>query len=305
MEHLNAFAIFAKVAELSSFSKAAESLGLAKSTVSKTITELEQAHSLRLLYRSPRHLSLTEEGYRLLQHCQTIEQQYDQAVAELNRSAAQARGLVRVSVPQLIGQLMLAHKLPALLEQHPDLTVDLDIRHANITHLADHMDLAIIFGELPDSSMIATRLAEVPIILCASPGYLARHGSPSTPDELSAHETLLMTLPNLRRPNEWHFSDKRGKGKRGKRFQVNVKSRLSMNDTLALKQAMLHDGGIVAVPPYVVAEELAEGTAIQILADYNLPAVPLFAVFHSRSQMPPKIRTLIEFIRQQINQFIA
>lgn len=300
MEHLNAFAIFAKVAELSSFSKAAESLGLAKSTVSKTITELERAHGLRLLYRSPRHLSLTEEGYRLLQHCQTIELQYDQAVAELNRSAAQARGLVRVSAPQLIGQLMLAHKLPALLEQHLDLAVDLDIRHANITHLADHMDLVIIFGELPDSSMVATRLAEVPIILCASPGYLARHGDISTPEELSAHETLLMTLPNLRRPNEWHFTSKRGK-----RFRVNVKSRLSMNDTLALKQAMLHDGGIVAVPPYVVAEELAEGTAIQILADYKLPAVPVFAVFHSRSQMPPKIRTLIEFIRQQIKQFIS
>lgn len=300
MEHINDMVIFAKVAEHSSFSKAAESLGLAKSTVSKAVAALEQAHTVQLLKRSPRKVSLTEEGRRLYKHCQAFAVEYQKAIGELEQSAAQAHGLLRVSVPLLIGQLMLPGKLPQLLDANPELSVDVDISHTNIDRLEDNTDLAIIFSDLPDSAMIASRLAEMDIVLCASPAYLDKYGTPQTPDELAQHSNLLMTLPNLRRPDFWVL-----KSRNGREHPVRVKSRLAMNDTLALKQAMLTGGGIVAMPMYAINNELANGQAVQILANYSLPKIPVYAVYHSRANMPAKVRIMIAFIREQLQAHLT
>ncbi|MGI9279203.1 MAG: LysR family transcriptional regulator [Endozoicomonas sp.] len=295
MKYLNATAIFQKVAQLGSFSQAASALGIAKSSVSRAIVQLEKECGVALLYRNSRRFSLTEEGARLLSHCEVIVSEYETAMAEINEVANQARGLVRVSIPTAIGQTMIAPELPGFLARHPELSVDMDLSHTSISQLENGIDLAIIFGTLPDSGMVATKLAEISVITCASPDYLAHKGTPVHPEDLMNHELLLMNLPNVQKQSHWLFQD--GKGEN---HLVPVSGNLTLNDTIALKNVMLNHGGIVALPPYVIADDLAQGQVVRVLADYDLPKTPLFAVFHDRARTPPKVRMFLNFIKEQI-----
>ncbi|WP_062260040.1 LysR family transcriptional regulator [Endozoicomonas arenosclerae] len=297
MKHLNATAIFQKVAQLGSFSQAASALGIAKSSVSRAIVQLEKECGVALLYRNSRRFSLTEEGGRLLSHCEVIVSEYETAMAEINQVANQARGLVRVSIPTAIGQTMIAPVLPSFLAQHPELSIDMDLSHTSISQLESGIDLAIIFGALPDSGMVATKLADISVMTCASPEYLAKHGTPSHPEDLVEHDLLLMNLPNVQKQSHWLFEDKEGQ-----KHLVPVAGKLTLNDTIALKNVMLNHGGIVALPPYVIAEELAQGRVIRVLKGYNLPKTPLFAVFHDRARTPPKVRMFLDFVKEQVNR---
>ncbi|KEQ16549.1 LysR family transcriptional regulator [Endozoicomonas numazuensis] len=297
MKHLNATAIFQKVAQLGSFSQAANALGIAKSSVSRAIVHLEKECGVALLYRNSRRFSLTEEGARLLSHCDVIVSEYETAMAEINQVANQARGLVRVSIPTAIGQTMIAPELPSFLAQHPELSIDMDLSHTSISQLESGIDLAIIFGSLPDSGMVATKLADISVMTCASPEYLEKKGIPAHPQDLADHELLLMNLPNVQKQSHWLFNDNAGQS-----HLVPVSGKLTLNDTIALKNVMLNHGGIVALPPYVIADELAQGKVVRVLANYELPRTPLFAVFHDRARTPPKVRMFLDFIKQQVHQ---
>lgn len=299
MKHLNATATFLKVAQLGSFTKAAESLDMAKSSVSRTIAQLERELGVTLLYRNARRFRLTEEGERFRQHCEVIANEYECAIADISQRAEQVKGTVRVNIPSAIGQLMIAPALPDFLQQHPEVSIQLDLSHTTISMLEDWVDMAVIFGNLPDSGMVAQLLAEIPIRLYASQSYLDAAGVPEQPEDLSNHQLLLMSVPNLRRNSQWIFTDSEAQV-----HSLSVQGSVTMNDALALKGMMLNGGGIVALPPYLVAKELKSGKVAEVLKGFYLPQVPLYAVFHDRKHTPPKVRQFLTFIRQQLDNHL-
>lgn len=293
MQHIDKLRIFHAVAELGSLTRAADYLGVSKSTVSRTVTALEELLAIKLLHRSARQLTLTDEGEKLLRHCESIAGEYQSALDELAGRNQRVSGRLTVCLPTLVGQLLVAPRMQGFMQRYPDLEVSVDLRHTSLLELDSRTELAVIFGELPDSSMIAKRLAEIGHTVCATPAYLEQFGKPAQPEELVVHNCLLLSLPNIRNANRWLFQHRHSHNKKN----ITLKQCFSTNDTFMAKQMMLGDAGICALPSYAVAQEIEQGRVVSLLDDYALPTTSIYAVYRSRMKNNTRISVFLEFLQ--------
>jgi DNA-binding transcriptional LysR family regulator len=282
--------IFAKVVELGSFSKAALHLGLAKSSVSKKVSALEQELGVRLLQRTTRSLHITEEGQTLFERCLRIQRELEVAKEEVAGFRDKPQGKLRISASPLFGQLRLAPLLPEFLTRYPEITIDLQLSVDQSDLIAEGYDLAIRFGELPDSSLIAKRLTSVRPICCASQSYLETHGHPHTPADLKQHNCISWQPPDRPRVTHWEFS------KGSKKHRIPFRGNFVSNDFLAIKTAVLCGGGITLLPSYLLHEEMEQGTLQELLPEYPMPEVPVYLLYPQRRRLPAKVRTFISFL---------
>lgn len=294
MKHLDKLGVFFAVAELGSYTRAAEALDISKSTVSRTVSELEDIVGLKLLNRSSRQLALTEEGRQLYERCQSIANEYEGALKELSDKSQRVSGNLRVCLPTFFGQLLVAPKLPAFLAQYKELKVRVDLRHTTISGIDSRTDLAVIFGELNDSSMIARRIADIPQVICATPQYLDQHPGIVVPEDLRAHNSIVLSLPNIPRAQHWSLQDASSR----KIYSVEVNECFATNDTYMAKQVMVNHGGVCVLPTYAVKDELEQGVLNAVLDQYTLPRTPVYAVYHSRIQNSPRITVFLDFLEQ-------
>ena len=286
MIDLNLMAIFAQVVESGSFSAAARRLEISRSAVSKSVAKLEKSLGARLVQRTTRHVSLTEIGALVADHCSRMLQEAAQAetlVASLN---LQPRGTLRVAASVAFGTLHLAPALADFLARHPDLVIDLTITDRWIDLAEEGIDVAIRVTGEPPVQWVARKLAPVRRRLCATPGYFAKHGIPTHPQDLAAHNCLHYT--HAEDQGRWRFNGPDGA------ISVPVRGSLHVNDDEALSQAVLGGLGIGILPTFIIGKDLQNGTLMDVLSDYIPVESHVYAMYLPTRHLPAKIRVFID-----------
>jgi DNA-binding transcriptional LysR family regulator len=288
MPDLEAWAIFARVAELRSFSAAAEAFGLSNATVSKAITRLEQSLGLTLFHRTTRTLSLTPSGQSLAGRAAALLSDAETAEECAREEATGPRGLVRVAAPMTFGVAHVAPTLPALFAQCPGLSIDLHLSDERIDLIEGGIDIALRIGALSDSSLKARKLADIPTLLAAAPSYLAAHAEPSTPEDLSGHSCFAYS--NVERADRWRLV-----AKDGREAMVHPRGPLVTNNGEAMLPALVAGHGIALLPEFILRQDLEAGRLAQILPDWSGPPIALHLVTPSSGPRPARVSAVIDF----------
>lgn len=292
MEQLNPndLMIYARVADAGSFSKAAERLGLPKSTVSRRVALLEEQLGERLIVRSTRRSTFTEFGLQLLEHARQIASEVDAVAALSAHRQVLPTGRLRVSMPSEVATLLLEDMLAAFATMHPAVSLEMDLSPRRVDLLAEGFDVALRFGDLPDDATLAARkLATLSNGLYASPGYLAEHGDPTTPQDLTRHKGVLLLRSN-NEPITWKLihGDAQWEGA--------PPSTLAANSPELLMRMAMRGCGIVAVPDKFAAPLVKSGKLRRVLPAWRQPPDTAWAVFVGRRLMPTKTRAFIEML---------
>lgn len=289
MDSLTDIAVFVQVVDSGSFTAAAERLQLSKSVVSKYVTRLENQLGSRLLNRTTRRLSLTESGQVFYERGQRGLRELEEAKAAVSSLQDAPRGTLRLNTPMSFGLLHIAPALPAFLERYPELSVDMNLDDRKVDLVEEGFDLAIRISELPDSSLVARRLGPCRHVVCASPAYLQRHGIPRTPDDLRMHNIIAYKLQQS--ANDWHFLTPDGQP-----VSVTVSGSVQMNNSLAVREALLGNVGITRTPTFVVGPDIKAGKLQVVLSNYQSLEISIYVVYPQRRHLSPKVRAFIDFM---------
>lgn len=296
MEQLNPndLLIYARVAEAGSFNKAAERLGIPKSTVSRRVSLLEERLGERLMVRSTRRSSFTEFGLQLLEHAQQVAAEVDFVSAMSEHRQAQPSGRLRVSMPGELGILLLSDMLVSYSTQYPAVSVELDLSPRRVDLLAEGFDVALRIGTLQDdTTLVARKLAMLPNGLYASPSYLAHHGEPQSPQDLPHHKGVLI----LGRNNE-HVGWTLHKGK--DKWHGAPPSAFAVNSPGLLVRMACAGSGIVAVHDRFALPHVQSGALRRVMPEWSLPEDAAWAVFVGRRLMPAKTKAFIEMLQHAL-----
>jgi DNA-binding transcriptional LysR family regulator len=293
MDDLNDVAVFVAVVDAGSFTRAAEHLNVSRPAVSKQVSRLEEGLGVRLLNRTTRRLSLTEAGRLFHDHASRGLEDLADARAQVALLQAQPRGVLRINLPMSFGILHIAPLLPAFLDAYPEVSVDMDLNDRQLDVIEEGFDVSVRISDLPDSSLVARRLAPCRHVIVAAPAYLEAHGVPSTPADLADHGILSYSLQQSAR--QWHFLDPDGRP-----VQVSVGGRLQVNNSLALRESLLAGAGLARTPTFLVGDDLRAGRLSVVLGDYRSPEVSIYLVYPQRRHLSPKVRAFADFLAARI-----
>jgi DNA-binding transcriptional LysR family regulator len=296
MPDLNDTLIFVKVVEQGSFTGAAKSLCLPKTTVSRKVQDLEARLGAQLLYRTTRKLSLTETGSLYFEHCQRIARQLDEAERAVAQLQGAPRGWLRFTAPYAIGVTWIAPLLGDFYALYPEVRIDMVLSNEDLDLIDEGLDLALRVGALPDSRLAARRLAVFRSHVYASPAYLTRHGEPRHPDDLRQHRALAM---NTARRNGgdyfWTLSDGTGGG------DFVIDPVLVANGPSPLKSALLCGEGLMLASDVTIKGEEVRGYARRVLPGWVGPTLDFNAVFARGRVESPKVRAFIDFLVERLD----
>ncbi|HUR41910.1 MAG TPA: LysR family transcriptional regulator [Verrucomicrobiae bacterium] len=298
MDRIAEIAVFVRVVELGSFTRAADALEVSKAAVSKQVSRLEQRLGARLLHRTTRRLTLTEAGDALYRRSAGALIELGEAEKEVAQLTGAPRGLLRVSAPVYFGSVSLAPHLAAFRARYPEIALDLELDDRLVDLVKERFDVAVRISAMTDSNLVARRLSPCPLVVVGSPAYFKRHGMPRTPADLAAHTCLTYAL--ARTPNEWRLRPPRGRW-----IAVTVASSLRSNSDFVLKQGVLDGLGLGMFPNFFVERELAEGRLRQALADCETSAASINVVYASRRQLLPKVRAFVDFMAERFGSGAA
>ena len=284
---------FVRVAERGSLSAVARELGLGQSTVTRHLNELEEALGIALLSRTTRRVTLTEEGSRYYQNCLAILRLVEQASDEARSTRDAAAGTVRLSCTASFGVLHVTRLIFAFQDRHPEIEVDLSLSDERIDLVRDGIDIAIRLGPLADSTMKLRPLGRSQRLFVAAPHYLARHGTPTSPDDLARHQGIRMT--NVAGSAMLAFE-----GSAGESYSVPFDGRLRVDHGLAVREALLAGRGFAPTHRWLVDDLLAAGRLEPILTDYTLPSVPFSMLIVPERAAVARVRLLIDFLAAEI-----
>ncbi|WP_394823681.1 LysR family transcriptional regulator [Pendulispora albinea] len=280
-------ALFARVVHLRSFSAAAREAGIAKSAVSRRIAQLEELLGVRLLQRSTRAIAVTEEGLRVYEQCAALVAAAAAAEEVAGGAKGDVRGTLRVNAPVTFAQMYLARTLAEFLAKHPGLEVHLSTEDRIVDMVEGGFDIVIRIGRLANSTLVARKLASDRLVVCASPAYLRAHGEPSTPQDLASHECLHYGL--VARADEWRFRGPQGP------LAIPTRGRFVATNGTVLREAALAGAGLVVLPLFMVAREVAAGELRLVLEGTRRAAIGIYAVTVHRTHAPPKVRAFLDF----------
>lgn len=283
--------LFVLTARLRNLTHAARQLNVAKSSASRSLARLEEALSLSLLYRSNRRILLTEAGKVFYEHASAMLAQMDAAASALDQLRQSPSGLLRVVVPVNPGQFLIAPLIGGFLERYADINLRLTLTSESIEPLTGEVDIAIRTGELKDSSLLARRLGIAHLYLYASPHYLAAHGAPGHPLDLSRY--MLIDIQD--RGETWALSDGR------EQIEIPVKPRLLVNDTTVIKAMLTSGHGLGWLPSYMCQDEVAAGLLIRVLPQWSRGSREIHAVFAGHRLISPKVRAFIDFLAEHLD----
>lgn len=290
MDQLSAMHTYRRVVDLGSFSAAAAQAGVSHTVLSRQVKNLERHLGTQLLNRTTRRLQMTEAGALFYRHCAQILEQMQAMSLELSEHQQQPTGTLRLSVGSAFGDLELGRWLPDFVERHERLQVELSCTDRFVDLLEEEIDLCLrVTDYLPDSSLVARKLADSPVLLVAAPGYLARHGSPDTPEALANH--ALLGYSRLAHPQRLQL---RGPG--GEQREVMMPRRLSANSPMALRAAAMGGLGIASFDRFIVHDALRDGRLVPVLSGWQLPSRSLYAVYPQSRYLAPKVRALLDYV---------
>ena len=290
--------LFLQVVESGSFARAAERLHLSRSAVGKSIARLESRLGVRLFQRTTRSQTLTAEGELLLEHAQRAHGEMESAQALLESGKQVLRGRLRVSLPVLFGRRCVAPVLTELAREHPELILELSFSDRVINLVDEGFDFAVRNGQLEDSSeLVARQLSWHDMRLCAAPSYLARYGTPDSPDKLLQHQAIYYM--NKSRPLEWQLTIQ------GQMELFRPEGRLFMDDLDAIADAAEAGDGIAWLPYWLINERLHSKRLVQILPDTAGVRLPIHAVWPKTRWLPLKVRIAVDRLREKLPLRIA
>jgi len=288
MDKFREMQAFAAVVDAGSFIRAADTLGHSKAAVSRYVGELEARLGVRLLHRTTRRLSLTEEGKVFHARCKDLLTVVDEAEAEVTARTGEAVGQLKVNVPVSFGLRHLSHLWAEFMTLHPKVTLDVTLTDRVVDLLDEGYDLAVRIARLPSSSLVSRQLSSTRLILCASPTYVSRHGTPADISELASHAVIAYTLLSM--GDHWQFEGPDGP------VSVTVVPRLSANSGETCVAAALQHQGIVLQPSFLIGTHLKSGALVELLPQFRSIELGIYAVYPTRKHVTPKVRLLIEFL---------
>jgi len=281
--------VLAQVVESGSFVRAADALGLSPSGVSRAVSRLEARMGVRLIERTTRALTLTDDGQQLYDQVRPHLSGVSEAVALASGAAHAVRGNLRVNIDPFFSRTLLAARLPDFLDRYPELSVELATKTPVGDLVSDRFDLAVRFGMPPVSSLVAKRLTETRVLTVASPGYLARHGRPKHPRDVAAHQRILFPNPVTLLPFEWEL-------RRGREVvEIPVAGHLLVSDAGTMLEACIAGGGIAQTLELGAQGLLRRKLLVNLFPDWTGERFPLYALYPSRRFVPAKVSAFIEF----------
>jgi len=284
---------FCAVAEAGSFVRAAGALDLSKAAVSRYVAGLEARLGVRLLHRTTRRLSLTDEGEVFYARSKELLAGHEEAESELRSRSAAARGTLRINAPVTFGILHLAPLWGAFRERHPQVRIDLTLADRVVDLVEEGYDVAIRIAVLPDSTLISKRLANTLMVLCASPRYLKVSGVPSHPSELAKHAVIAYRYWST--GDEWQFDGPKG------RVTVSTKPIMHSNSGDTCRTMALEHHGVILQPTFLIGTDLADGTLVELMPEYHALELGIYAIYPTRQHVSPKVRALIEFLVERFS----
>jgi DNA-binding transcriptional LysR family regulator len=289
---LSGIEVLVAAVEAGSFVRAAESLGLTQSGVSRAVARLERRVGVRLFDRTARAIALTEEGRRFYQQVKPHLSSIEDAAIQAGGSAMAVRGRLRVNVDPFFARLVLAPRVGKFMADHPELSLEIIGRDRLGDLIADGFDAAVRFGEPEPSSLVARRLIETRVLTCAAPAYLTKHGRPEHPRELAdaRHECILYVDPITGRPFPWEFH--RGRQK----IRVAVSGRLTVNNVGTTLGACVAGYGIAQILALGTEDLLNRGKLVELFPDWSDERFPLYMFYLSRNVPPAKLRAFVDFV---------
>ncbi len=278
------------VVDAGSFVKAADALGLSKAAVSRYVGDLEARLGVRLLHRTTRRLSLTEEGQVFYARSKELLAGVDEAEAEITSRSGAASGLLRINAPVTFGIRHLAPLWGVFRARYPNVTLDVTLADRVVDLIEEGYDVAIRIATLPSSTLISKRLATTRMVLCASPEYLKARGAPQHPAELATHAVISYTYWSTK--DEWHFDGPQG--------PVSVKTQPCMhtNSGDTCRAAALAHQGVILQPTFLVGNDLAAGTLVELMPEFRSIDLGIYAIYPTRKHVSPKVRALVDFLAE-------
>ncbi|MCE3263994.1 MAG: LysR family transcriptional regulator [Pseudoduganella sp.] len=289
MDQLAALRALRRVVELGSFTAAADALGISHTVVSRQVRQLEEHLGAQLLNRTTRRFALTDAGRDYYDAARQVLDTLDQAERNVGRHQAEPTGTLRINAPMAFGTLEVAQWLPGFMARYPGVQVDLVCNDRMVDLIEEGFDVALRLARgLPDSTLVARRLAASQVVLAASPAYLRQHGAPATPAELAQHNCLVYTA--AARAHEWTLL-----GPDGSEHTVAVRGTLQANTNIALRAAAVAGAGIANAAAFILRDELASGALVEVLPGYTPKPRELYALYPQNRHLSPKVRAFVDY----------
>lgn len=292
MDTITCLRTFITVVDEQGISAAARKTGVSKTLVSKYIANLENSLGVRLLHRTTRNISLTEVGRSYYERALPILDQFSELQASVN--ITQAVGDLHISAPATFAELHLIKAISTYNKQYPQVNINLRLTDHFVDIVKEGIDVAIRIAELPDSSLIARKLAPIRIVACASTAYLEEHGTPKTPEDLLNHQCIIDT--NFRDNFRWRFNNN------GEKTTISVKNTIRTNGARAVHQLLLEDHGISLSPTFVVGEDIKSGKLKIVLEEYESYELGLYIIYAHRNNLSIKVQRFIESMLSHFDQ---
>lgn len=294
MDRFQEMRVYTAVVNAGSFVRAADDLQISKAATSRYVADLEARLGVRLLQRTTRKLSLTEEGEVFYTRCKTLLNELDETEAEITSRAGEASGQLKINAPLSFGLLHLASLWPEFMAKHPKVSLDVTLGDRTIDLIEEGFDLAVRIGEMPSSSLISRKLGKTRMVLCASPEYVKKQGIPIQPSDLAVLDVISYNL--LAMGEDWQFFGPNG----GITVKVHPRMRTNSGDTC--RMAALLGQGIVLQPSFLIGADLASGALVELLPEYRSVELGIYAVYPTRKFVAPKVRLLIDFLVEALRQ---
>jgi LysR family transcriptional regulator, regulator for bpeEF and oprC len=291
MDRLDALKVFCGVVETGGFSRAADRLGMSTSSVTNQVAALEAHFRVKLLHRTTRSMSLTEEGRQCYENAVRLLGDMDELERTLRHSTGAPSGVLRVDMPAILATRFVAPALPSFLSDYPEIALRMTATDKLVDMVDEGIDVLVRIGNLADSRLVARKLAATSYVCCAAPAYLERRGGPASPEELDAFDCLRFVYPKARRVRPWYFQ------RDGQVSTLSPRSAFSTDHVESLIAAAVGGCGIIQVLSISVRDEIARGALVPILTGYAAPGPDVAALFQQRQLRAARVTVFVDFLQ--------
>jgi DNA-binding transcriptional LysR family regulator len=291
---------FVRVAELASFTRAADQLGMAKGRVSDAVNQLEADLGTRLLQRTTRSVHLTQDGVQFLDRAKELLQEADELQAMFQPAGVGLKGRLRIDLSQALARDVVLPRLPEFLAAHPQLEIGISTTDRRVDLVREGFDCVMRVGTLADSDLVVRRLGELPQINVASPAYLQRHGTPATLDDLGGHQVVHYDGKLGLQGAAWEYTDKGGMARR-----LPMRASVVVNGTDAYHAACLAGLGLIQAPLLGMRRHVEAGTLVQVMPTLTAPPLPVSLLYAHRRQVPPRVRAVLDWLTDVVSPHLV
>ncbi len=297
MNRLDAMQIFVRVAELASFTKAADSLGLPKASISTSVQQLESLLGTRLLHRTTRRVQLTLDGQTFYERSKDLLADMDDLEGLFQQGASNLTGRLRIDMPSGMAKNRILPRLPELLAKHPQLQLEISSTDRRVDVIREGFDCVIRVGKLSDSSLIARPLGKLELLNCVSPAYIALHGKPHTLEDLPRHHLVHYVTTLGAKPAGFEFIHN------NEPIFIPMNGNVTVNNSDAYSAACLAGFGIAQIPRIGAQEYIAQGNLIEILPEFRAEPMPVSLLYPNRRNLSRRVQVFMDWVSEQLNDY--